>query len=251
MPETTTLEALLNILCENVSKGQQNAQQTLYSLADAKDAKLAYDVLVACGLDAKYFADANGSDGKLYVQNASLAAATPAIHNMLSAASLLRQIKKLLDAQPTPAHYSLNFANTPSGSQLTLSLPANKHAAAPASPPKASPPLHGEKPPSNALPKQATARPDSLAGGPAVARAAIPKSFRTNETGEDSLLKRAFFYLTSHAFTSIAWTMFFMLILGIIFSIIITFRGFLCPDVATDARQIPSYCPQKSTQKQL
>ena len=37
--------------------------------------------------------------------------------------------------------------------------------------------------------------------------------------------------------------MFMLLILGLIFSVIVTVRGFLCPDVAmVDKSQIPGYC---------
>ncbi len=125
---TETLEPLLNMLCKSVTKGQQNAQQTLYVLSDAKGAKLSYDVLIACGLDVKYFADTDEAGGKLYVQNAAIAASGDKISAALAAAPLLKQIKELVDAQSTISNYNITFANTPAGRQLTLLFPSDKPA---------------------------------------------------------------------------------------------------------------------------
>ena len=240
---TETLESLLNLLCKSVSKGQQNAQQTLYILGDAKDAKLAYDVLVACGVDAKYFAEADESGGKLYVQNAALAASGDRMTAALASAPLLKQIKDLLDAQSAIGNYSLAFSNTQAGRQLTLLLPADKSTMPVATAKPAAPLTNSTYKPGSFKPKIAVAE-ESILTGPAVARKAIPKSFKTSDTEEDPLIKRMLFYITSHAFTSIAWVVFFILILGVIFSVVITVRGFLCPDIA-GVMSVPAYCPHK------
>jgi hypothetical protein len=87
---------------------------------------------------------------------------------------------------------------------------------------------------------------DQLFSGPKVARTSIPKSMKTSNTEEDPLSKRIFFFLGARAFTSGAWMAFAALALGIIFTILVTLKGFLCPDIATQQGYIPSYCPQKN-----
>ena len=91
---------------------------------------------------------------------------------------------------------------------------------------------------------------DELLSGPQVARKAIPKSMQTNAGKEDPLSKRIFFYLSGRAFVSGANLFFIILVLGVIFSVLVTIKGFLCPDVATQQQYLPSYCPQKAASKQ-
>ncbi|MDX2073512.1 MAG: hypothetical protein SFX19_03995 [Alphaproteobacteria bacterium] len=248
---TETLESLLNMLCKTVARSQQNAQQTVYTLTDGKDAKLAYDLLVACNADVKYFADANAGN-KLYVQNASLAACADKIAAILGSATLFKQIKNLLDSTENAGNYSLSFINTAHGRQLTLLLPPEKSTAsnAPAAKSAApeatqSPVMTSPRPKTPVLPKDE----DALLAGPTVARKAIPKSFKASATEEDPLRTRIMLYLSSRVFTSTAWTMFALLILAVIFSIIITIRGFLCPDIA-GVQNVPAYCPRKIAPQQ-
>jgi len=242
---TETLESFLRILCKSVNQGQQNAQQTLYLLTDNKDAKLAYDLLLTSGLEAKYFAEESGS--KLYVRNQSLAACEDKIPALFATATLLRKLKDVLDQDPL-ADYTLSFSNSSAGRQFTMLLPAVKTSVArlenkpPESAQSASPKQVRPKLPSEPVE-------DTMLAGPAVARTAIPKSFKTSATDEDPLSKRLFFLLSGKAFTGGAWAIFAAIILGVVFSLLVMIKGFLCPDVATDARTIPSYCPQKAAPK--
>jgi hypothetical protein len=249
-----TLESLLEMFCKTTVKGQQNEKQTLYLLTDAKDARLAYDLLMGTGLEARYIAEDNLA--KLYVQNASVAACENKIAQALATAPFFKEIKDTLDRQEgLVGDYSLSLTSTATGRQLTVLLPAaekthkspaantsqstNKSSAIAAAPkhrPAAKPALSTDE--------------DTMLAGPAVARTAIPKQFKTSATEEDPLSKRILFYLSGKAFTSGAWAMFVLLILGLVFSVLVTIRGFLCPDVATDQSKVPSYCPQKSTPKE-
>jgi len=246
---TKDLELLLEVLCTSAEKTQQNAQQTLYQLSTLKDAKLAYDVLITCGLDVKYIPDEAGSSAKLYLQNESLAANEAKVRNTLASASLFKQIKNVLDEYNDAGDYSLSLANVNGGRQLTLVVPTDEqlhgiiHKKAqpePSSAKNIAPAPQGAPRP-KARPKPI--EDDILAAGPAVARTAIPEGFKSSATEEDGLRKRMLFYITSHAFTTGAWLLFGGLILGIIFSILVTIKGFLCPDVVmTDKSKIPSYC---------
>ncbi len=244
-----TLESLLQLVCATVSKSQQNTEQSVYVLGDAKDARLAYDLLASCSLDVKYVAEHDG--GKLYVKNASLdtPACTEKLTAALASAPLFKQIKTLLDSSPEAA-YTLSFSTTPMGRQLTVVFPAEK-------PPIAQPKTSSQSsnatsrliPQSSATPRRKQAEKDDndgLVSGPAVARKAIPKSFKTSDTGEDPLHKRILLYITGRAFSSFAWMLFILMILGLVFSVLVTARGFLCPDVATDKRTIPAYCPRQT-----
>lgn len=242
------LESFLSMVCSSVRKTQQNAQQTLYVLGDAREAKMAYDLLIVSGIDTKYYAEEHG--GKLYVQNASLSDGK--LNDAVSAAPMFKQMKQMLDAQPALGDYTLSITDTPAGRQLTLVMPGVKSqvsgvkpsVAAPATQTattsSAAPAATGSK----ALRTAAKQEEADLLAGPSVVRASIPKSMKTSATGEDSLLKRIFLYLSGRAFTSLAWALFIAMVLGFIFSFLVTIKGFLCPDVATDARTIPSYCPK-------
>lgn len=244
-----SLQLLVEILCTRAELAQQNAQQTLYHLETSKDAKLIYEVLLTCGVDVKLVPEEIGA--KLYIQNASVDANEAKIRNTLASASLFKEIKNVLDQYNDAGDYTLSLSNIGSGRQLTLILPSDEqlHGIQPklAKPtPKPSP--SAAPAPSAASPAVRKARPapkqdDILSAGPQVVRTALPKGMKSSSTDEDSLQKRMMFYLTSRAFTSGAWAFFAILILGLIFSIIVTIRGFLCPDVAmVDKAQIPAYC---------
>lgn len=241
---TEHLENLLHLLCSKVQQSQQNAQQTVYQLGDAIEAKLCYDLLSITGIDTKFFSEDHG--GKLYVQNASVASSDESLKSALSIAPLFKQMKTLLDQQAHLGEYSLSLSDTPSGRQLTLLLPTPKASVIPKpQTPANTLPVSAKPAQTSAAKRSAAAKDDAeLLAGPTVARASIPKSLKASATGEDSLGKRIFLYLSGRAFSSVAWALFIVMILGFIFSFLVTIKGFLCPDVATDARTIPSYCPR-------
>lgn len=247
MPET--LESILRLLCRHVEKTQQNALQTLYVLSDSAESKLAYDLLATTGLEVKYYAEKNG--GKLYVQNQSLAANEARLAELLATAPLFKQIKELLDNHVYASQYRFSVANTPAGQQITLLLPTTKIPvdkistvnAIGTSIPAPSSAESAKKSPSSTSQMDATS--DSLEKAPAVARTAIPKSFKASASGDDPLLKRMMLYMSGRAFSVTAWVLLITMCLALVFSILVTIKGFLCPDVATDQRSIPSYCPKR------
>jgi len=238
-----TLESLLALVCKSVTVSQQNTQQTLYTLGDTKDARLAYDLLATCNMEVKFFTE--NDYGKLYVQNASVARSEARLGAILvSAAPVAKQIKDLLDSQQS-LNYNLSLTTTPSGRQLTIVFPSEKLTTQSAATQLQQPAVNAEY----RIPRKASETPikeDNMAAGPEVARKAIPKSFKTNESGEDPLHKRLLLYISGRAFSSTAWMVFIAIIFGVIFSVVVMMKGFLCPDVATDSRTIPSYCPQKN-----
>ncbi len=81
--------------------------------------------------------------------------------------------------------------------------------------------------------------------GPTVGRRIIPAVFKVDNSASDSFLKRLLLYATGQAFSAAAWTVFIALALGIVFSIMVMVKAYLCPDVATSAEMRPSYCPRK------
>lgn len=243
MTETTEmLESLLQGLCKEMVKSTSNEQQTVYLLADAKDAKLAYDLLIACGLDVKLFAQDAGA--KLYVQNLSVAPASEKLAAAMNSAVLFRQIKNLLDSDTKLADYTLSFTNTQAGRQLTLVLPADKQLSRAATKTLETAPAATSTAPQRAR-MAAKKEQDTLLAGPTVARTAIP-----GESAKEAPVKHAMLFLSTQAFTSGAWLAFIALILGVIFSILVTVKGFLCPDLAVNQDTIPSYCPQKAKPQQ-
>jgi len=253
-----SLELLLEVVCKNAERTQQNAQQTLYQLETIKDARLAHDILVTCGVDVRLVPD--GSGAKLYVHNASVAASDDKIRNALAAGSLFKQIKNVLDEYNDAGDYTLTLSNNHHGRQLTLQLPTDDQLHGIASKKPEKPALSAQKPavaatsqPTAPRPKKLTKEEDQiLSAGPSVARAAIPDSFKSSNdaTEEDPLRKRMMFWLTSRAFTSGAYALGFLLVLGLIFSVLVTVKGFLCPDVVmTDRSKVPAFCgSQKSKQ---
>jgi hypothetical protein len=243
-----TIETLLQSLCTQVKKSSQSETQALYVLEDNQEAKLAYDVLVANGFDVKLYADDNSS--RLYITRASLSSdKSEALEHAIRHANLLKQLKSILDDQ-SDNEYSLVFSDNPSGAHIGIQLiepkePSSEHAPA-VSPNRAQPaPIRrvGKKYVMTKPEKE-----DVLGAGPAVARQIIPKSLVPEEQQEDTAFKRGMLFVTSQAFKGGSWVAFFGLCLGLIFSVLVLVRGFMCPDLAV-ARELPSYCKKVDTKK--
>lgn len=234
------LESIFSSLCEKVEKLRSNDLQTIYQLQDAKDAKLAYELVHSAGLDVKLFSE-DAASGKLYVENASLAVSEAALQAVASYADLLKKLKDVLDTNN--GEYELSFGQSPVGARLTLQLPKDKHfkaihhAPAPSSGSSSHPTTQAKR----AVRKKED---DALLSGPAVARDVLPKSMRSSKTSEDSLAKRLFLRFTGNAFSSLSFVLGIIVVLGIIFSVLVTIKGFLCPDFATTQQKNPSYCPK-------
>jgi len=120
---TAGIKDALLALCSRVEALSSNATQDIFVLGDAKEAQLAYDILAAHGVDAKFYPDANG--GKLYL------ARTPVGDKLLASvhayAKGLRPLKPLLDglsrdAAAGIADYSLGLTHDDQGNKITIKL---------------------------------------------------------------------------------------------------------------------------------
>jgi hypothetical protein len=254
-----TLQELLSRLCAVAEKSRENEQQAVFELGDAKDAKLAYDVVVSCGIEAKIFPQDDGN-AKIYIEKATLAPQAEKIAAALHSVDMLKDIKQIIDQNIPASQYSLSYTLNPLGRQLTLQLPHDKTSQptkkilAPAAiAAQATTPSIAATPAKPVAPQ--TKRPSRFAKkddkeemlqGPSVARQAVPKYLQTKE-GEnesDSTFKMLVLLATGRAMKSGAWFFMILLIFGIIFSIIVTVKGFLCPDFVTVESRNPSYCPR-------
>lgn len=256
-----TLENILHRLCKTVEKSRETEHQAVYDLTDVKDAKLAYDVLASAGVEAKYFPQDNHA--KIYVEKDSYPSHAAAVEAALASVDMLKQIKQVADGNPAAGQYTIAFTHTPLGKQLMIQFPHDRSGQTMAKAQQAA-----QKAPE--VPAKATAAPtagtaptargarrkrymvkkqeDGILKGPSVARQALPKYMKSKEGEEDSLVKTAFLHTTGRAFKSGAGIMAILLILGVIFSIGVTIRGFLCPDFVTVTSRNPSYCPRVKTQ---
>lgn len=258
-----TLQELLSRLCAQAEKSRENEQQAVFDLSDSKDAKLAYDVVVSCGVEAKIFPQDDGH-AKLYVEKASLAPNAEKITAALASVDMLKNIKQIIDQSNPTANYTLAYTLTPLGRQLTLQLPHDKSSqpvrkimapaaiAAQASAPAAATttqPVAAKKPKRpNRLAKKEES--EDMLQGPSVARQAVPKYLQTKEgdNESDSAVKTLMLLATGRAMKSGAWFFMVLLIFGTIFSVIVTAKGFLCPDFVTVESRNPSYCPHAKSE---
>ncbi len=259
-----TLQELLSRLCAQAEKSRENEQQAVFDLSDSKDAKLAYDVVVSCGVEAKLFPQ-DDDHAKLYVEKPSIAPRAEQLAAALASVDMLKSIKQIIDQNNPAANYTLAYTLTPLGRQLTLQLPHDKSSqpvkkvrvsAAPATAMSQtnvtsstiSPASTAAKPQykMKKFTKPKKEESEDMLQGPSVARQAVPQYLKTKEgNGEsDSVFKMLMLIVTGRAMKSGAWFFMVLLILGIIFSLIVTVKGFVCPDFVTVESRNPSYCPR-------
>jgi hypothetical protein len=243
-----TLESLLRSLCTKVTKSSQSDIQVLYVLEDNLEARLAYDVLSANGFEVKLYADDNSS--RLYITRTSLSPdKSGALEHATHHANLLKQLKSILDSQ-SGEKYSLAFSGNPAGTHIGIQFidpkePAPEKFIPSVSSSQQSPARRTVK---KSAQRKAVEEDDVLTGGPAVARQFIPKSLVPESQQEDTGFKRLALYTTSQAFKGGSWVALFGLCLGMIFSLLVLARAFMCPDFAT-AKEVPAYCKKVDAKK--
>src|SRR4051812_23372971 len=113
----TQFEDILRALCSEVQLSHANESQKTFVLNDTREARLACDVLIAYGFDAKVYVESNGS--RLYITLPPPdAAREQKLTAALAYAGSLKQIKLELDAlyrdqssSLQSADYSIAFSN--------------------------------------------------------------------------------------------------------------------------------------------
>lgn len=240
-----SFEDLLSALCTEFQPQHANDFQKIFLIADAREAKLAFDVLVAFGFDAKVYPDAaKGSKLYLITPPAMDARAEERFAQAVAYAKALRGIKHSLDALPPPGGYTMTFANAPGNNKqinIVLTQPATAiaPAAAPARPAQqAAAPAPKRKP--MAMKAEAVF---STSGGPTLGARSYPGGLDEKaQTRQSSLKRQIFLYLTGNAATGGVAVMFVIVVLAILFTLFILSKSLLCPDFATAKKNVAWYC---------
>jgi len=228
------VQELLETLCLEVSLSNENDSQCIFLLGTAPQAQLAYDVLVAHGLDARLYPE-NGT-AKLYITK-------PIAADKLTAAiTHAETLGDIMDAMEASGSndYRISFANTPSlGKQISIFFPPPTTATtvAPALqttasltrqlPPPAQRPMTGNKH------MRRRKKAAFLAAGPALAKKSLLGGKRDGDDLNLKLSGQIKNFFISNFFESF-YAFLIMVFLAIFtVSIFITFKGYLCFDLAT------------------
>jgi len=244
---TIQAEDILHTICSSVKETNSNGTQVIFALEPAKEAALAFEILVAYGFDAKIYHTPE-KPSKLYLTRREIA--PEIMQHALAYAKTLHQIKGNLDGllPALPAQdFTVHFMHMPpAGKQILVQIsPASGTAAPTAQPAVAAPVASVSRPvaaPAPARGKKPQAQEDILTAGPSVAKTNYAKTLGSDATRKDTVTKRLFFYLTGNI-TASSFAMFVMVaILGIIFSLFIFAKAFICPDFASMKKNHSWYC---------
>jgi len=228
-------------VCSDFKEVGSNNLQVIYEITNTKEARLAYDILVTHGFDAKIYSSPQKT-AKLYVTHPTTD--LPGLEDALTYAEKLNNIRHELDDLPAQ-NYTLYFTNTPpAGKQILIQITS---AASPSPAPRfavsAAPQIMTSKP--TAQPKgrrKAAPEEDSIATGPAVAKASYAKVLGEDGDRKDTLRKRIFLYFTGNMATSSFAFMVMVVGLGLLFSFFVFAKAFICPDFASMKRNHSWYC---------
>lgn len=257
------IEDILNALCSEVTLGHANDFQKVFSLSTPLEAKLAFEVLVAFGLDVKVYHQAD-KPSKLYVTHPTF---TPAQLEKIYAGALAyaRALKHIKIGMETLCHdnvaalssvdYNIAFLKGQGHTkQITVQIMPSEDAQAlaimapieaPVMPPAPAPApaaaavsrvssKYGDKPKTHY---------EELSSGPAVGRGNYPgKLSAEGEAQANSLRRRVGLVMFSNMTTS-SFAMFVMAIIaGVLLSFFVMLKGFLCPDLAVAKQNKAWYC---------
>jgi hypothetical protein len=246
-------EDILSALCSEVNLNHANEAQKTFLLNDTKEARLACDVLVAYGFDAKLYPEENASKLYITLPPPDQAVATEQkITAAMAHAISLKQIKQNLDTLYRDSgstlqspDYTIAFVDTVSaGKQMIVNFTPSvvRPVVAPAPPPAPAPAPRPEAPKKPATdvkkvdPKvrgKGKDRDAFLYGGTAVGQN-LPKDAGGRNTKEDNVWNYIYNYVTGHAVAAMSAVL-TLIILIIVFYTVMTFaKAFLCPDFATE-----------------
>lgn len=275
-----TIEDILSSLCSEVTLSHANDFQKIYALNTPLEAKLAFEVLTVFGLDVKVYHQAD-KPSKLYISPPSFseAQARTAYAGALAYARSLKQIKLGMEtlcrdneAALSAVDYNIAFLKGQgSAKQIVIQILPSEDAralAASATAPEASAPSAPAVPAVAARPRSSARRygekPKShyeeLSSGPTVGRGGYRgKLSAENEAQQRSLCRRMGLMLFGNMTTSSFATLVMAVIAGVVLSVFVILRGFVCPDLAVANKNRAWYCgsygeiqqPQKQQQQPL
>ncbi len=258
-----TIEDVLGTLCSEVSLLSSNNTQKVFMLRPKRPAKLASDILIAHGFDAKiydesdhcrlYFGNtANVADAGYKLSQAANYAES--LHNVCSA---LESLCELQDVQPSD--FSINLMNSGAQSQqITITLTKQTVSNVDTQPL----PQNGDSrqfaaapPPVGAQTRRAAQRKADLniknAGVPTIAKTHLMQEGPNKGKEKDAhwrwLYNNFFRYFTENAAPAISLIIFLL----VITSIAILLKGFICPDFAVNTKNSPWYCNKENIQNFL
>lgn len=249
---------VLTVLCTEVTPLNANETQEAFTLNDEKEAKLAYDVLVAYGFDAKLYRDESSS--RLYISRADIKSPNlqqkiaAAVQHAASLKNILTTIKLQLADSEKHREFNINFVNTSSqGKQISIVFPPSANEmviSSPVMPASAGPVAAQQNPPAQQarknvpdyLKKQAAAKKTGImSDAPGLAKK-YPFGIRASgitETGDVTASKRLTTYLYSNFTASLYAFVFMITLTSLVLTMFITSKGYFCLDFA----QVKNYNP--------
>lgn len=243
------IQDLVLAACTRVEEVTTATQaQLIFQVADAREAKLAFDLLKVYGIEAKLYNE-NGAS-RLYITppKASFMANQSLLAEALAYAASLQSLKQRADQIATNQHiaapdYSISFVNTPlQDKQIIMHLVSAHRKVSSAGTPAGSSPYIVSRPAAQLGAARPVKPEDDLFSGPEIMRPkSLGKFARKQDTGPDTLWKQFKTYMKGNAMAAglILGACFAVLIIGI--SLFVISKAFLCPDLAVVKKQV-WYC---------
>lgn len=226
---------ILQVICSEVVLVGSTDAQHVFTLNTAHEAKLAYDIMVAHGMNVRVYHEPNLS--KLYVTPSATDA-----KELPSALHYAGLVRHMLDALPDAdtEKFSVTFTNTPThGKQFSVYFPSYFPSAAGVTLTNESLPqtpvarLAGQ-PAVTQNKKQAVKTKSAIFGaGPALAKKDPFTSRAAADTESLTLGKRLSTYVFSNFTQSFYAFIIMIAILLVVGSAWVVVKGYLCPDLAT------------------
>ncbi len=258
------LDDILNAICSEVTLSHSNDHQKVYSLATPLESKLAFEVLVVYGLDVKVYHQAD-KPSKLYVTHPKMAPAQleKVYAGALAYAKALKQVKLSMEALCGDApgalqsmDYNIAFLKGQGRAtqMLVQIMPSEDAKALAAAPAAADAPAAAAAAAASAASAQARAnirkygeKPKShyeeLSSGPAVGRGNYPgKLSAEGEAQQNSIRRRMGLQILGNMTTSSFATFIMIIIAGVLLSIFVMMKAFICPDLAVANKNKAWYC---------
>jgi len=247
---TISFDDVLSALCTEVTPAHANDAQKIYMLTTSTEAKLAFDILIALGFDAKVYHTPD-KPSKLYISKPKHAPAQleQLLSTALAYARALKKIELSLDelCKAQANDFTIAFVNSQGGSKQILIQLAQPSAIAQA--PNAVTPVvvpevaNPSANPAAVAAKVSSSQPrmvrkvrkpnqdDEFAAGPAVGRGLYPtKILPEGGMKKQSLRQRIILRMFGNFATSGYATMLWLVIAGVIFSFFVFAKGWLCYD---------------------
>ena len=249
-------EDLLSVVCPGYELKHATDFQKHYSVPDEKAAKLAFDILVAYGFDAKFYPVENDAgSAKLYITlpaaDADLRVVEQRLLSAVAYGRALSDIKLRMDslcrddaALLQSPSYTMTFANSVQGAkQIVIGIAPAQAAQTAASPQmqaqqaaaRPAQPMQANRPVAK---KAAKKDDDGFNQGPSIAKNLYSSSGKKDGKGDDDLRRRMFLFITGNIATGGAGVLAAVVTLFVVFSFFVLAKGFLCPDFAVEKKNV-------------